>query len=157
MYFSTKSKTSILLAAIIVAADTLIQVSAYTGGEISIKLNNTQFTRLNDTGNYQIKVFVDYSVIDPALIGQKINAVMKVYSSDGSLLKTTSFPGGFPVNKTGSTYLLTSIPVSPAQNITTETVFTDLNKTNLLSNPVKTTPHMTDLIKSSEITPTVTN
>jgi hypothetical protein len=157
MYFSTKSKTSILLAAIIVAAGTLIQVSAYTGGEISIKLNNTQFTRVNDTGNYQIKVFVDYSVMDSALIGQKINAVMKVYSSDGSLLKTTSFPGGFPVNRTGSTYLLTSIPVSPAQNITTETVFTDLNKTNLLSNPVKTTPHMTDLIKSSEITPTLTD
>jgi len=157
MYFSTKSKTSILLAAIIVAAGTLLQVSAYTGGEISIKVNNTQFTRLNDTGNYQIKVFVDYSVSDPALIGQKINAVMKVYSSDGSLLKTTSFPGGFPVNRTGSTYLLTSIPVSPAQNITTETVFTDLNKTNLLSNPVKTTPHMTDLIKSSEITSTLTD
>jgi hypothetical protein len=157
MYFSTKSKTSILLAAIIVAAGTLIQVSAYTGGEISIKLNNTQFTRLNDTGNYQIKVFVDYSVTDPALIGQKINAVMKVYSSDGSLLKTTSFPGGFPVNRTGGTYLLTSIPVSPAQNITTETVFTDLNKTNLLSNPVKTTPHITDLIKSSQITPTLTD
>ena len=142
---------------IIVAAGTLIQVSAYTGGEISVKLNNTQFTRLNDTGNYQIKVFVDYSVIDPALIGQKINAVMKVYSSDGSLLKTTSFPGGFPVNRTGSTYLLTSIPISPAQNVTTETVFTDLNKTNLLSNPVKTTPHMTDLIKSSEITPMLTD
>jgi hypothetical protein len=157
MYFSTKSKTSILLAAIIVAAGTLIQVSAYTGGEISIKLNNTQFTRLNDTGNYQIKVFVDYSVTDPALIGQKINAVMKVYSSDGSLLKTTSFPGGFPVNRTGGTYLLTSIPISPAQNITTETVFTDLNKTNLLSNPVKTIHHMTDLIKSSEITPTLTD
>jgi hypothetical protein len=155
MYFSTKSKTSILLAAIIVAAGTLIQVSAYTGGEISIKLNNTQFTPVNDTGNYQIKVFVDYSVMDSALIGQKINAVMKVYSSDGSLLKTNSFPGGFPVNKTGSTYLLTSTSVSPAQNITTETVFTDLNKTNLLSNPVNTTPHMTDLIKSSEITPTL--
>ena len=29
-----------------VATGTLIQVSAYTGGEISIKLNNTQFTRL---------------------------------------------------------------------------------------------------------------
>jgi hypothetical protein len=157
MYFSTKSKTSILLAAIIVAAGTLIQVSAYTGGEISIKLNNSQFTRLNDTGNYQIKVSVDYSVADPTLIGQKINAVMKVYSSDGSLLKTTSFPTGFPVNKTGGTHLLTNIPISPAQNITTETVFTDLNKTNLLSNPVKTTPHMADPIKSSEITPTLTD
>ena len=157
MYFSTKSKTSILLAAIIVAAGTLVQVSAYPGGEISIKLNNSQFTRLNDTGNYQIKVFVDYSVTDPTLIGQKINAVMKVYSSDGSLLKTTSFPGGFPVHKTGETHLLTNIPIPAAQNITTETVFTDLNKTNLLSNLVKTTPHMADPIKSSEITPTLTD
>ena len=155
MYFSTKSKTSILLAAVLVTAGTLIQVSAYTGGEISVKLNNSEFTRLNDTGNYQIKVFVDYSVTDPTLIGQKINAVMKVYSSNGSLLKTTSFPEGFPVNRTGGTYLLTSIPIPPAQNITTETVFTDLNKTNLLSNPIKTPTHISNLIKSSEITPTV--
>ena len=155
MNFS-KSQTSVLLAAIIVAGEALVQVSGYTGGEISIKLNNTQFTWLNDTANYQIKVFVDYSISDPILIGQKMNAVMKVYSSDGSLLKTTSFPARFPVNKTGGTHLLTNIPVSPAQNITTETVFTDLNKTNPLSNPVKTTPHMFDLIKSSEITPTLT-
>ena len=108
MNFST-SQTSVLLATIIVTAGTLVQVSAYTGGEISIKLNNTQFTRLNDTANYQIKVFVDYSVTNPTLIGQKINAVMKVYSADGSLLKTTSFPAGFLVNKTSGTHLLTSI------------------------------------------------
>jgi hypothetical protein len=50
-----------------------------------------------------------------------------------------------------------NIPISPAQNITTETVFTDLNKTNLLSNPIKTTPHMADPIKPSEITPTLTD
>jgi hypothetical protein len=150
------SQTSVLLAAIIVAAGTLVQVSAYTGGEISIKLNDTQYTRLNDTGNYQIKVFIDYSVTDPTLIGQKINAVMKVYAADGSLLKTSSFPAGFAVNKTGRTHLLTNV-LSPAQNITTETIFTDLNKTNPLSNPVKTTPHMVDLIKSSEITPTLTD
>ena len=81
---------------------------------------------------------------------------MKVYSTDGSLLKTTSFPAGFLVNKTGGTHLLTNI-LTPAQNITTETVFTDLNKTNVLSNPVKTTPHMADGIKSSEITPTLTD
>jgi hypothetical protein len=90
------SQTSVLLAAIIVAAGTLVQVSAYTEGEISIKLNDTQYTRLNDTGNYQIKVFVDYSVTDHNLIGQKINAVMKVYAADGSLLKTTSFPPDLP-------------------------------------------------------------
>ena len=64
-----------------------------------IKLNNTQFTLSNETGNNQIKVIVSYSMSHPALIGQEINAVMKVYSADGSLLKTTSFPAGFVVNK----------------------------------------------------------
>ena len=82
---------------------------------------------------------------------------MKVYSSDGSLLKTTSYPAGFLVNKTGATHLLNNIPIHSEQNITKETVFTDLNKTNVLSNPVKTTPHMADAIKSSEITPTLTD
>ena len=120
-----------------------------------IKLNNTQFTLSNETGNNQIKVIVNYSMSDPALIGQEINAVMKVYSADGPLLKTTSFLAGYVVNKTGVTQFLTNIPISTSQNITTETVFTDLNKTNLLSNPIKTPPHISNLIKSSEITPTV--
>jgi hypothetical protein len=62
------------------------------GDPNGIKLNNTQFTRSNETGNNQINVIVNYSMSDPALIGQEINAVMKVYSADGSLLKTTSFP-----------------------------------------------------------------
>ena len=122
-----------------------------------IKLNNTQFTRSNETRNNQIKVIVNYSMSDPALVGQEINAVMKVYSADGSLLKTTCYPAGYFANKTGVTHLLTNIPMSPTQNITTETVFTDLNKTNQLSNPISTTPNTADPIKSSEITPTLTD
>jgi hypothetical protein len=153
----TRNSTYYLLAVVSILAGTLGYVSAYTEGEISIKLNNTQFTLSNETGNNQIKVIVNYSVSDPALIGQEINAVMKVYSADGSLLKTTSFPAGFVVNKTGVTQFLTNVPISTSQNITTETVFTDLNKTNLLSNPIKTPPHISNLIKSSEITPTLTD
>jgi hypothetical protein len=84
-----------------------------------IKLNNTQFTLSNETGNNQIKVIVNYSMSDPALIGQEINAVMKVYSADGSLLKTTSYPAGFVVNKTGVEQFLTNVPISTSQNITT--------------------------------------
>ena len=123
MNFSTKSETSVLLAAIIVAAGTLIQVSAYTGGEVSIKLNNTQFTRLNDTGNYQIKVSVDYSVTDPTLIGQKINAVEGVFFR-WLITKNYFLSRWISSNKTGRTHLLTNIPISTAQKITTETIFT---------------------------------
>jgi len=96
-----------------------------------------------------------YGYTDPTLVGKEINAVMKVHSPDGSVIKTTSFPLGFIANSTGIAELLTNIPKSAAQNITTETVFTDLNKTNVLSNTIQTPPHIDKFIKSSDITPTV--
>jgi hypothetical protein len=131
-------------------------VSGYTGKEIVLKLGNAEFIPLNGTTNYQIKINVNYSVSDPILIGQKVNAVMKVRSADGTVLKTTSFPSGFAANITGHTQLLTNIPKIIARNITTEIVFTDLNKTNVFSNTVETLPHIANL-KTSESMPTITN
>src|SRR6476659_6115405 len=131
--------------------------SAFTGNQSNIILGDAHFAPLTKTGNYQIKLNVNYSVSDPALIGQKLNAVMKVHSSNGSVIKTTSYPLGFTANNTGTLQLLTNIPIAVAQNITTETFLTDLNKTNILSNPVKTLPIISPPIKSSEFTPTVIN
>ena len=131
-------------------------VSGYTGKEIALKLGDAEFIPLNGTTNYRIKINVNYSVSDPILIGQKVNAVMKVRSADGTVLKTTSFHSGFAANITGHTQLLTNIPIIIARNITTEIVFTDLNKTNVLSNTVETLPHIANL-KTSESMPTITN
>ena len=130
-------------------------VSAFTGNQSNITLADANFAPLDGTTNYQIKLNVNYSVSDPTLIGQKLNAVMKVHSSNGTVIKTTSYPLGFTANNTGTIQLLTNIPIAIAQNITTETFLTDLNKTNILSNPVKTLPTITPPIKSSEFTPTV--
>jgi hypothetical protein len=129
--------------------------SAFTGNQSNITLGDAHFAPLSETGNYQIKLYVNYSVSDPNLIGQKLNAVMKVHSSNGTVIKTTSYPLGFTANNTGTIQLLTSIPIAMAQNITTETFLTDLNKTNILSNPVKTLPTISSPINSSEFTPTV--
>ena len=130
-------------------------VSGFTGNQSNITLADANFAPLDGTTNYQIKLNVNYSVSDPTLIGQKLNAVMKVHSSNGTVIKTTSYPLGFTANNTGTIQLLTNIPIAIAQNITTETFLTDLNKTNILSNPVKTLPTITQPIKSSEFTPTV--
>ena len=131
-------------------------VSGYSGKEFALNLGNAEFIPLNGTTNYQIKINVNYSVSDPALIGQKVNAVMKVHSADGKVMQTTSFPFGFAANITGTAQLLTNIPKIIARNITTEIVFTDLNKTNVLSNTVETLPHIANL-KTSESMPTITN
>jgi hypothetical protein len=145
----------IIISTIFVIVGLQGSVTGYTGGEIVIMLNSAHFAPLAGTDNYQVKVLVNYTVSDPILVGQKINAVMKIHSANGSLLKTTSFPVGFTANNTGMTQLLTNIPISTSQNITTETVFTDLNKTSLVSNPVKTLPLISNPINSSEFIPAV--
>jgi hypothetical protein len=147
---------SIIISGICILVAVQGTVSGYTGKEIALKLGNAEFIPLNGTTNYQIKISVNYSVSDPILIGQKVNAVMKVRSGDGTVLKTTSFPSGFAANITGHTQLLTNIPKIIARNITTEIVFTDLNKTNVFSNTVETLPHIANL-KTSESMPTITN
>ena len=131
-------------------------VSGYGGKEFALNLGNAEFIPLNGTTNYQIKINVNYSLSDPALIGQKVNAVMKVHSADGKVIKTTSFPSGFAANITGTAQLLTNIPKIIARNITTEIVFTDLNKTNVLSNTIETIPHIANF-KTSESMPSITN
>ena len=152
-------KTGWVLASVLTISGVLLgtygAVSAFTGNQSNITLADANFAPLDGTTNYQIKLNVNYSVSDPALIGQKLNAVMKVHSSNGSVIKTTSYPLGFTANNKGTIQLLTNIPIATAQNITTETFLTDLNKTNILSNPVKTLPTIAQPIKSSEFTPTV--
>jgi len=152
-------KTGWVLASVLTISGVLLgtygAVSAFTGNQSNITLADANFAPLDGTTNYQIKLNVNYSVSDPALIGQKLNAVMKVHSSNGSVIKTTSYPLGFTANNTGTIQLLTNIPIAIAQNITTETFLTDLNKTNILSNPVKTLPTIAQPIQSSEFTPTI--
>jgi hypothetical protein len=146
---------AVIISGICILFAVQVTVYGYTGKEITLKLGNAEFVPQNETADYQISINVNYSVSDPTLVGKEINAVMKVHSPDGSVIKTTSFPLGFIANSTGIAELLTNIPKSAAQNITTETVFTDLNKTNVLSNTIQTPPHIDKFIKSSDITPKV--
>lgn len=129
-------------------------VSGYTGKEIVIKLDNAQSAPINGTTGYRINVNISYSVSDPNLIGKKINAVMKVHGFNGTVIKTSSFPSGFIANRIDTARMVTAIPISNVQNITTETVFTDLNKTNILSNVVKTLPMLSGSKKSPDFSPT---
>jgi hypothetical protein len=132
-----------IAAAVLLIAGSLIilgiQLSAFgqQGQGVTIKLNSAYFTSPSGNGNHQVKVVSDYTVSNMSLVGQKINAVMKVYSQNGTLLKTTSYPDGFILNNTGSRQLLTNIPNSTVINITAVATFTNLAKTMALSNPLE--------------------
>ena len=67
---------------------------------------------------------------------QSMNAVMKVYSTNGTLLKTTSFPSGFNYNASESVKLATNIEDKSIETVTAVVQLTNLEKTQQLSDPI---------------------
>jgi len=113
-----------------------IIVAAYHGQEVSISLDSAEFMPLDEEGN-RVNLFANYTVNDPSLLNQKINSVMKVYSTNGTLIKTSSSAEGFVVNQTGSQRHATTITNSTLQNVIPVVQYTDLAKTSPLSNPLQ--------------------
>ena len=110
---------------------------AYQGQEISITLDSAEFIHLSGGEGNQVNIFVNYAVDNSSLVNQRINSVMKVYATNGTLIKTSSSSDGFILNQTGSQRHATTINNSTMQNIIAVVQFTDLTKTMPLSNPLQ--------------------
>jgi hypothetical protein len=87
-------------------------VFANHGKEIILKLNDAQFFVPSGKNIQQVKLTTTYTVSDSATIGKEISGTMKIFSSNGTLIKTTSIPNGFKVDKTGFQQFVTSLPNS---------------------------------------------
>jgi hypothetical protein len=113
------------------------------GREVSIVLNSGTFMPLTSAEGNQVRVGVNFTTLDSTLIGNTINAVMKVYAPNTTAIKSTSFPNGFIANSTGTEEIKTTISNSSMQNVTAVVQFTDASKTVPLSNPVQIALNLT--------------
>ena len=113
-----------------------VQQSGFSnhGKEIILKLGDAQFFLPQGKNVPQVKLTTTYSVSDQATVDKQISGTMKIYTSNGTIIKTTSIPNGFKVGKSGFQQFVTTLPNSTTQSITTIVLFTDLNKTAPLSN-----------------------
>lgn len=107
------------------------------GREVLIVLNSGTFMPLSSAPGNQVKVGVNFTTLDSTLIGNTINAVMKVYAPNTTAIKSTSFPNGFIANSSGTEEIKTTIIDNSTQNVTAVVQFTDATKTIPLSNPVQ--------------------
>ncbi len=107
------------------------------GEEISIALNSASFSPLTSAEGNQVRVGVNYTTLNGTLIGNTINAVMKVYAPNATAIKSTSFPNGIIANSSGTAEIKTTIIGNSTQNVTAVVQFTDASKTIPLSNPVQ--------------------
>jgi hypothetical protein len=124
-------------------------VFAYHGQEISISLDSAEFIPLGEEGN-QVNVFANFTLSDPSLLSEKINSVMKVYATNGTLIKTSSSSEGFIVNQTGSQRHATTITNSTLHDVIAVVQYTNLAKTLPLSNPLQVNLTLTQVPATSE-------
>jgi hypothetical protein len=121
------------------------------GQEVVLSLDNSTYTPLTLGGGNQVKVLVNYAVQNSSIVGQTINAVMKLYTSEGTLIKTSSYPSGFIAQNTMGTAELKSTIEDPSiQGAIANITLTNAAKTEAISNEVSTTVNL----QGASLTPT---
>jgi hypothetical protein len=142
--------TTIMAAVTISSAPLVESAFADHGQEIVLTSKDASFAPISsgDGGN-QVKVVVNYAVHDPMIANDLVKGVMKVYSPNGTLLKTSSSPTPFPIsNSYGTATLATTITDSTIESVTAKIVFTNSIKTETLSNEL---PVSVDLIREATL------
>ena len=104
---------------------------------ITLTLDKSSYAPLTNIHGNQLSVSVRYVFDDKSLADEKINGLMKIYSSNGTLIHSTSFPAGFDAKRKGGVEeLKTTIRDPTLEHVIANVTFTDLKKTETLSNTV---------------------
>jgi len=105
-----------------------------SSSSVTIKLESVKFTSLDDSGNNQLKVEITYQTHDPKLVNTIMAGVMKVYTIDGILIKTSSIPSGYILGQAGPMQFATSFEDQTIQNVKAEIALTDTSHIEKISN-----------------------
>jgi hypothetical protein len=131
---------------------------AYHGQEVMLSLNNSTFTPLTVGQGNQVKVLANYNVQNSSIGGQTINAVMKLYTSNGTLIKTSSYPSGFiAVNSNGTAELKSTVDDSTVKSAIANITLTNAAKTESLSNEISTIVYLQDASSTPTTNTTVSS
>jgi hypothetical protein len=115
----------------------IISVSAQSNEGILIKIVNSSFAPLTTVEGNQVRVPVTYQVNDGSLKDEKINGIMRVYSENGTLVRSSSFPEGFIAKENGGTEVFRTTIRDPAvTNLMANITFIDFARQDTLSNTV---------------------
>jgi hypothetical protein len=115
----------------------VVGVSAQSNEGILIKIVNSSFSPLSTVEGNQARVAVTYQVNDGSLEDEKINGIMKIYTDNGTLIHSSSFPEGFIAKKKGGTEVFrTTIRDPTVTNLMANITFIDFARQDTLSNTV---------------------
>jgi hypothetical protein len=135
--YSCANSPSSFYSSVNVTGVTTVSAKVY---QINLKVGYAHFISMPTSTNNkerQVKVIVNYTAAPSILtINKTINAEMKVYAPNGTLIKTSSFPNGFVVKHSGTAQLATTIKDNRIQQLTAVVQFMTKDKLQPLSNSV---------------------
>src|ERR671913_775682 len=143
--------TTTLITTTTISSPTLVQSAfAAHGQEIVLTSKDASFAPVSSgEGGNQAKVVVNYAVHDPMIVNDLVKGVMKVYSLNGTLLKTSSSPTPFPIsNSYGTATLATTLTDPTIESVIAKIAFTNPIKTETFSNEL---PVSVDLIRGAAL------
>jgi hypothetical protein len=114
------------------------EIFAQVGPDISISIVNSSFAPLTTVNGSQIRLGVMYQLNNESLEDVKINGIMRIYSSNGTLIHSSSFPEGFVAKKDGGIEVFKTTINDPAvKNVVANVTFINfVNRKDTLSNTV---------------------
>ena len=125
-----------LAFSVIIMLSSLTESYSKKNDSIHISVINASFIPLTNTNANQVKVNIEYNIEDEKMQNQLINAVMEVYATNGTLIRTTSIGSGFAVQSEGEKVLKTSLHDKSLKTVSIKILFTDLTKKTALSNVI---------------------
>jgi hypothetical protein len=131
--------------------------AASSSNGLILSLNRAHFiplSPLSDSPGNQVKMLLGYSVQNSStLLNDSVNAVMEVYASNQTMLRTSSLPKPIVLdNPEGTIQLATTFDDPSLQNVTVRTLLTDSQKILPLSKPIEASLGLGE-IRVGEISP----
>ncbi|MGB7883558.1 MAG: hypothetical protein WBL44_12580 [Nitrososphaeraceae archaeon] len=100
-------------------------------------LDSAHFIPLTNSPGNQIKLMIDYSVVDPTFVGELMTGTMEVYAANNnSLIRTSSLSDPVIANQSGSVQFATTFTDESLNSVRTEATFTGPSGIETISNPV---------------------
>lgn len=92
---------------------------------VTIDLASVEFAPLTDNENNQLKVIINYHTNDPSLVNTPMAGTMKVYGSDGNVIKTSKIGNGYVLGQSGPMQFATTFTDKKISNVKAEIFMTD--------------------------------
>ena len=93
--------------------------------KVTIDLTSVEFAPLTSSENNQLKIVINYQTNDPSLVNTPMAGTMKVYDSDGNIIKTSKIGNGFVLGQSGPMQFATTLTDKTISKVKAEVYLTD--------------------------------